>query len=107
MCLTYESSRCYNVCVNINGSCLPARLEVRSTSGESTVECIYKKPSSNLSVIINALGTVNDSIFYIDRMSKEILQNNLYGVDINPESVEITKLSLSSSILLSIAFFAS
>lgn len=77
MCLTYESSRCYNVCVNINGSCLPARLEVRSTSGESTVECIYKKPSSNLSVIINALGTVNDSIFYIDRMSKEILQNNM------------------------------
>ena len=31
------------------------------------------------------------SIFDID---KEILQNNLYGVDINPESVEITKLSL-------------
>ena len=32
-----------------------------------------------------------DSLFDID---KEILQNNLYGVDINPESVEITKLSL-------------
>ncbi len=31
------------------------------------------------------------SIFDID---KEILQNNLYGVDINQESVEITKLSL-------------
>lgn len=31
------------------------------------------------------------SIFDID---KEILQNNLYGVDINPESVEITKLAL-------------
>lgn len=31
------------------------------------------------------------SFFDID---KEILQNNLYGVDINPESVEITKLSL-------------
>lgn len=31
------------------------------------------------------------SIFDID---KSILQNNLYGVDINPESVEITKLSL-------------
>lgn len=31
------------------------------------------------------------SLFDID---KEILQNNLYGVDINPESVEITKLSL-------------
>lgn len=77
MCLTYESSRCYNVYVNINGSCLPARLEVRSTSGKSTVECIYKKPSSNLSVIINALGTVNNSIFYIDGMSKEILQNNM------------------------------
>lgn len=31
------------------------------------------------------------SLFDID---KEILQNNLFGVDINPESVEITKLSL-------------
>ena len=31
------------------------------------------------------------SMFDID---KSILQNNLYGVDINPESVEITKLSL-------------
>ena len=31
------------------------------------------------------------SLFDID---KEILQNNLYGVDINPESVEITKLSI-------------
>ena len=31
------------------------------------------------------------SLFDID---KQILQNNLYGVDINPESVEITKLSL-------------
>ncbi len=31
------------------------------------------------------------SIFDID---KSILQNNLYGVDLNPESVEITKLSL-------------
>lgn len=31
------------------------------------------------------------SIFDID---KQILQNNLFGVDINPESVEITKLSL-------------
>lgn len=31
------------------------------------------------------------SMFDID---KDILQNNLYGVDINPESVEITKLSL-------------
>lgn len=31
------------------------------------------------------------SMFDID---KEILQNNLFGVDINPESVEITKLSL-------------
>ena len=31
------------------------------------------------------------NLFDID---KEILQNNLYGVDINPESVEITKLSL-------------
>ncbi len=27
-------------------------------------------------------------------INREILQNNLYGVDINPESVEITKLSL-------------
>lgn len=31
------------------------------------------------------------TLFDID---KQILQNNLYGVDINPESVEITKLSL-------------
>ncbi len=34
---------------------------------------------------------IQKSLFDID---KEILQNNLYGVDINPESVEITKLSL-------------
>ena len=34
-------------------------------------------------------GQIN--LFDID---KEILQNNLFGVDINPESVEITKLSL-------------
>lgn len=36
-----------------------------------------------------AEGQIN--LFDID---KEILQNNLFGVDINPESVEITKLSL-------------
>lgn len=30
----------------------------------------------------------------IDDINKQILQNNLFGVDINPESVEITKLSL-------------
>ena len=37
------------------------------------------------------LGLGNENIFDLD---KEILENNLYGVDINDESVEITKLSL-------------
>ncbi|MEZ4524623.1 MAG: TaqI-like C-terminal specificity domain-containing protein [Desulfobacterales bacterium] len=37
------------------------------------------------------LGLGNENIFDLDR---EILENNLYGVDINDESVEITKLSL-------------
>ena len=34
------------------------------------------------------------SIFDTDVYFREILQNNIYGVDLNPESVEITKLSL-------------
>lgn len=33
-------------------------------------------------------------IFDTDKFVKDILQNNLYGVDLNSESVEITKLSL-------------
>ena len=33
-------------------------------------------------------------LFDDDSIYKSILQNNIYGVDLNPESVEITKLSL-------------
>lgn len=36
----------------------------------------------------------NGEQFTLFDIDKEILQNNLFGVDINPESVEITKLSL-------------
>lgn len=36
----------------------------------------------------------NDGQLNLFDIDKEILQNNLFGVDINPESVEITKLSL-------------
>lgn len=34
------------------------------------------------------------SLFDTEQVFKDILQNNIYGVDLNPESVEITKLSL-------------
>ncbi|QTA79681.1 SAM-dependent methyltransferase [Desulfonema limicola] len=40
---------------------------------------------------MEALGLGHENLFDLD---KEILENNLYGVDINDESVEITKLSL-------------
>ncbi len=34
------------------------------------------------------------NIFGLEEFFRSILQNNIYGVDLNPESVEITKLSL-------------
>jgi tRNA1(Val) A37 N6-methylase TrmN6 len=37
-------------------------------------------------------GTLD--IEYDDLKARDIIQNNIYGVDVNPESVEITKLSL-------------
>ncbi|NVP17558.1 Eco57I restriction-modification methylase domain-containing protein [Candidatus Gracilibacteria bacterium] len=37
---------------------------------------------------------VNQGLFSSDSYFKSILQNNIYGVDLNEESVEITKLSL-------------
>jgi REP element-mobilizing transposase RayT/type I restriction-modification system DNA methylase subunit len=40
------------------------------------------------------VGKILGNIFAEEAMIKEILQNNIYGVDLNPESVEITKLSL-------------
>ncbi|MEN9848141.1 MAG: hypothetical protein RL368_881, partial [Pseudomonadota bacterium] len=46
----------------------------------------YKRVHDKISEVSGA-----ELIFDLDR---EILQNNLYGVDINPESIEITKLSL-------------
>lgn len=40
------------------------------------------------------LAKVNNNQIYLFDLDKNILKNNLYGVDINTESVEITKLSL-------------
>jgi len=43
-------------------------------------------------IIAQLEGSV--SLFSTDDYIKELLQNNIFGVDLNPESVEITKLSL-------------
>jgi len=43
---------------------------------------------------IAELGEGQISIFDSDSYQRSVLQNNLYGVDLNEESVEITKLSL-------------
>lgn len=40
------------------------------------------------------VGQIVKSLFDDDEIYKSILRNNIYGVDLNPESVEITKLSL-------------
>jgi type II restriction/modification system DNA methylase subunit YeeA len=40
------------------------------------------------------VGKIVQSLFDDETIYKSILQNNIYGVDLNPESVEITKLSL-------------
>lgn len=40
------------------------------------------------------VGKILGGMFNTDDMYKSILQNNIYGVDLNQESVEITKLSL-------------
>jgi hypothetical protein len=48
-----------------------------------------------LSEKLRELGDENETTFFAyDRNYKDILKNNIYGVDINPESVQITKLSL-------------
>lgn len=40
------------------------------------------------------VGAILGNLFGIDSYNKHILKNNIYGVDLNQESVEITKLSL-------------
>jgi hypothetical protein len=40
------------------------------------------------------VGEIVGGLFTTDEIYKSILRNNIYGVDLNPESVEITKLSL-------------
>ncbi len=40
------------------------------------------------------VGEIIGSLFSTDEIYKSILRDNIYGVDLNPESVEITKLSL-------------
>jgi type II restriction/modification system DNA methylase subunit YeeA len=40
------------------------------------------------------VGQIVKSLFDDDEIYKSILRHNIYGVDLNPESVEITKLSL-------------
>ena len=44
--------------------------------------------------VMKILSGGDTGMFDINSMSKEILQNNIFGVDLNAESVEITKLSL-------------
>ena len=45
--------------------------------------------------ILRALSWKNDDwLFNLTDLAKDILQNNIFGVDLNAESVEITKLSL-------------
>ncbi len=44
--------------------------------------------------VLDRKTVLNGAQFSMLDIDKDILQNNLYGVDLNPESVEITKLSL-------------
>ena len=61
-------------------------------SGAFLNQCFdYLREEMDYVLDMKAQYDAQQSLFDID---KEILQNNLYGVDINPESVEITKLSL-------------
>ncbi len=50
----------------------------------------YKEIHKRISDLVEGQTTIFDS----DTYQREVLQDNLYGVDINEESVEITKLSL-------------
>ena len=45
-------------------------------------------------IVNNKLTTFNDGQIQLFRWDTHIISNNIYGVDINRESVEITKLSL-------------
>ena len=49
---------------------------------------------AEMNFAIDMKSTMGGAQVSIDDINNEILQNNLFGVDINPESVEITKLSL-------------
>lgn len=61
-------------------------------SGAFLNQCFdYLHEEMNFVLDMKCIFNGQKSFFDID---KDILQNNLYGVDINPESVEITKLSL-------------
>lgn len=61
-------------------------------SGAFLNQCFdYLREEMDFVLDMKAQFDMRRSLFDIDR---EILQNNLFGVDINPESVEITKLSL-------------
>jgi len=44
--------------------------------------------------ILTDISGGKDNLFNSENYIKSLLQNNIYGVDLNPESVEITKLSL-------------
>jgi hypothetical protein len=45
-------------------------------------------------LVNNELTVLNGGQAHLFRWDKHILANNIYGVDLNPESIEITKLSL-------------
>jgi len=52
----------------------------------------YQKVYEKIDFLRNEYG--QRSIFSLTPLQKEVLQNNIYGVDLNEEAVEITKLSL-------------
>ena len=84
------------------------KTEIAKTFDEDSNEFLeeYKNALSSIKVLDPACGSgaflveVLDFLLHewkklgVDNNYKSILQNNIYGVDINPNSVEITKLSL-------------
>ncbi len=55
----------------------------------------YKKQLRDLEILQKSVNSsLNEVGFDEWNIKKNIIQNNLFGVDLNPESVEITKLSL-------------
>lgn len=50
--------------------------------------------NKRIGAILTDISGGKGDLFNVESYIKSLLQNNIYGVDLNPESVEITKLSL-------------